>query len=325
MPFQYPLPREVARLLREQQGVVTVAQLLEAGLTQRVCERVTSGWIRLARGLYLAGSPSFEAATWAASLFCGPNSVIGSSAAAYLAGVLRDPPSEVVIWGRDQHRSIQIGRWRTRPRRGLRDGRGSPARLSIEEALLDLARDESLAGTMDAIARAFVRQYTTPARVLTALDRRERIRHSAQVRALCSAGKAGIESALEWLFDERVIVAHRLPAPQRQIRSEEGRIDCHFDAFRVIAELMASGITATGPRTCCATTPMPSASTRSLCATAGMRCCSSRASSPARSPRRCWVAAGPAAPPAVGSARGLNRLLLHRSRWNDKLLSVGAT
>lgn len=237
MPFQYPLPREVARLLREQQGVVTVAQLLEAGLTRRACERVTSGWIRLARGLYLAGSPSFEAATWAASLFCGPNSVIGSSAAAYLAGVLRDPPSEVVIWGRDQHRSIQIGRWRTRPRRGLRDGRGSPARLSIEEALLDLARDESLAGTMDAIARAFVRQYTTPARVLTALDRRERIRHSAQVRALCSAGKAGIESALEWLFDERVIVAHRLPAPQRQIRSEEGRIDCHFDAFRVIAEL----------------------------------------------------------------------------------------
>lgn len=191
MPFQYPLPREVARLLREQQGVVTVAQLLEAGLTRRVCERVTSGWIRLARGLYLAGSPSFEAATWAASLFCGPNSVIGSSAAAYLAGVLRDPPSEVVIWGRDQHRSIQIGRWRTRPRRGLRDGRGSPARLSIEEALLDLARDESLAGTMDAIARAFVRQYTTPARVLTALDRRERIRHSAQVRALCSAGRQG--------------------------------------------------------------------------------------------------------------------------------------
>lgn len=54
---------------------------------------------------------------------------------------------------------------------------------------------------------------------------------------MCTAGKTGIESALEWLFGETVIAAHRLPTPRRQVRSEEGRIDCHFDAFGVIIEL----------------------------------------------------------------------------------------
>ncbi|MDF1489887.1 hypothetical protein [Tessaracoccus caeni] len=202
-----------------------------------MCERVTSAWARVTPGLYLSTPPTFESAIWAASLYSGPNGVIGSSAAAYLAGALRDPPSEIVVWDHTRHQPIQVGRWATRYRRGARSGRGAPARLPVEQSLIDVARDSGLVDTMDAVSRALARRITTPERLLAELERHQRVRHSTHIRAMCSVGKAGIESALEWLFDESVIIAHQLPTPRRQAMSEEGRIDCHFDAFRVIAEL----------------------------------------------------------------------------------------
>ena len=237
MPSRQPLPPSVAQPLNHQHGVLTVAQLLDAGLTRRVCERVTADWDRLARGLYLARTPTFESAAWAASLYTGPNAVLGSSAAAYLNGVLRDPPSEIVVWDGGDHEPINVGAWRTRPRRGVRAGRGAPARLAVEQSLLDLTRDNSEIGTVDAVARALSRRLTTPERLLAALDDRTRTRHGARIRGLCSAGKAGIESALEWLFGEVVLAAHRLPTPERQVTSSEGRIDCRFSEFGVIVEL----------------------------------------------------------------------------------------
>ncbi|HMR48069.1 MAG TPA: hypothetical protein PKE40_04445 [Arachnia sp.] len=237
MTPRQPLPAWAHRLLVEQEGVITASQLLASGLTRRVCARVTSQWTRLAPGLYLTETPSFESATWAAVLHGGPCSVLGSTASLYLNAVLRDAPDEVVIWVPGGRRTIKVGKWLIRPRRGVRPSRGSPPRLPVEEGLLDLARDSSVVGTMDAIARGFARSLTTPERVVAALDAQGRVRYGAEIRQMCSASASGIESGLEWLFARDVIGAHRLPIPSRQARSDEGRMDCHFDGYRVIAEL----------------------------------------------------------------------------------------
>lgn len=231
------LPEATKRRLREQRGVVLVTQLLDDGLSREVCRRITAAWTRLAPGLYLAGAPSFEAAVWAGYLLAGSDGVVGSDAAAYLGGVLRDPPSEVLVWSPGRRKALSVGSWRVGFRRGLRSGRGSPPRLAIEDGLLDLARDNDQIGTLDAVARALTRRLTTTERVLAALAERQRVKHAGAMTELCVAAGAGIESGLEWLFQRDVVSAHRLPVPRRQEVTVEGRVDCLYDEWGVIVEL----------------------------------------------------------------------------------------
>lgn len=237
MSARQPLPADIGRLLDTQGGVVLVSQLLAAGLTRRVCQRVTSSWTRLASGLYLERVPGFESAAWAGVLQAGPAGVVGSAAAAHLAGVLRDPPDDVVVWSTHHRSPLVVGPWQVRFRRGLRNGRGSPLRLPVEAGLIDLARDVDEIGAIDAVARALARGLTTPARILDEVSSRQRVRHARAIRELCTASGGGIESGLEWLFQRDVLSAHGLPTPQRQVKTGVGRVDCRYDAFGLIVEL----------------------------------------------------------------------------------------
>ncbi len=232
-----PLPYATKRRLHDQHGAILTAQLLDDGLSRRVCRRIARSWTRVVRGIYLVGEPSFEAAVWAGVLHAGPAGVVGSDAAAYLAGILRDPPTDIVVWTPERRSPFAIGDWNVRFRRGLKSGRGTPPRLSVEDSLLDLARDNDEVGVIEALARALTRRLTTHERVLTALAGRVRVRHARIIRELCLASETGIESGLEWLFQRDVIAAHRLPAPRRQIADGEGRIDCLYNEWGVIVEL----------------------------------------------------------------------------------------
>ncbi|HMQ66851.1 MAG TPA: hypothetical protein PJ992_11205 [Arachnia sp.] len=237
MPPKRLLPETTRRRLRAQHGAVLVSQLLEDGLSRQVCRRLTTAWARIMPGLYLAGPPSFESAAWAGLLCAGPGAVVGADAAAYLSGVLCDPPAEIVVWSPRHRVPFTVGQWRVRFRRGVRVGRGSPPRLSVEDSLVDLARDHDEVGAIDAVARALSRRRTTPERVLSALAERQRVRHTDAITQLCTAAGTGIESGLEWLFHKDVLTAHGLPLPRRQAVSEEGRIDGFYDDWSVIVEL----------------------------------------------------------------------------------------
>lgn len=229
------LPPHVVRLIADQSGVVASSQLRAAGLSWRVIDRLRLDWERVSDGIYLTREPVWLSAAWAGLLRAGPEGVLGSRAAAFLHGMLRDEPRDVVVWGSHGRTPFPVGDWPLIPRRGSRQGRGELRRTSVDDTLLDLARDSDRHDLIGATTRALAQRLTTPERILAALDGRDRVRHSDLLRRLCADG--GIESVLEWVFLTDVVRAHRLPAPTRQVVLGEGRVDNVYEEFGVIVEL----------------------------------------------------------------------------------------
>jgi Transcriptional regulator, AbiEi antitoxin len=110
---------EIARFAAAQHGVVTTAQLKEAGLTSAaVSKRVKAGRLhRLHRGVYAVGAPASgrEAGWMAAVLACGPGAVLSHRSAAALWDLLRpiEGPIDVSVPsqnGRRRRPGIRIHR-----------------------------------------------------------------------------------------------------------------------------------------------------------------------------------------------------------------------
>ena len=130
LPAPHPDQR-IAVLARGQHGVVTRAQLLEAGLSSKmVRSRLESGrLVRLHQGTYLLGTLKGDlepprARIVAAVLACGPGAAASHRTAGRSWLILRTPGSvgrtaprlEVSVrWGRPRHRRIQIYRPRELP------------------------------------------------------------------------------------------------------------------------------------------------------------------------------------------------------------------
>src|SRR3954452_11694433 len=81
----------VAALAGRQHGVVSVAQLLEIGLTHRMIQcRVVRGWLhRIHHGVYAVGHTKVSREGWwmAATLACGDGAVLSHRSAAAHLGV----------------------------------------------------------------------------------------------------------------------------------------------------------------------------------------------------------------------------------------------
>src|SRR5437868_14864819 len=97
-----PPERGIARIASRQHGVITIRQLLAAGLTrQAVTRRVRRGTLhREFRGVYRVGhrAPSIEARYLAAVLACCDGAVLSGLPAAYCYGLIKrssPPPPEV--------------------------------------------------------------------------------------------------------------------------------------------------------------------------------------------------------------------------------------
>lgn len=113
---------------------------------------------------------------------------------------------------------------------------GSPPRTTLPVTLVDLAARVGEDAAVAATARALAQRRTTPDRVLRELTSRQRTRHSAVLKELCSQAGKGTESALEWRFNQ-VLIRHGLPAPERQVVAEGTRIDALFRHHRLMIEL----------------------------------------------------------------------------------------
>lgn len=114
-----PLDSRIAEVARNQHGIVTTGQLVEAGLTNAaISKRVRRGRLhRLHHGVYAVGHDGLsEQARWmAAVLACGPGAALSHGAAAVHWGLLRalDGPVDVTIPnhnGRRRRRGIRIHR-----------------------------------------------------------------------------------------------------------------------------------------------------------------------------------------------------------------------
>lgn len=228
---------DVARLLAAQSGVVSTRQLLTLGYSRGQVARMARRWHSPAQGIHLAGEVTWLTAVWAGLLAGGDDAAVGGLAAGHLLGFVATQPKHIEVWARHRRKDFRVGALLVTFRQGVRASRGEPRRSNVEDTVLDIAATGSELDAVAACTRSLADRYTTATRLLEALRARSRQRHRGVLESLCSQTMHGVESALEWLFETRVLQPHSLPAPQRQEARTAGRVDGAYEAWRCIVEL----------------------------------------------------------------------------------------
>ncbi|MEW2478427.1 type IV toxin-antitoxin system AbiEi family antitoxin domain-containing protein [Mycobacterium sp. NPDC049093] len=211
---------DIEDVLRQQSGVISRRQALDAGLQQHDIRRLLrrNEWARVHDGVYVdhTGPLSWLQRAWAAVLYAAPaalcleSALTGEGAVIHVAvsrdrGVLAEPPGvrihhlthlqERVLW--------HVG----------------PPRLRFEEAALDVAcQAVSEFDAIAVLADACQSRRTTARRLLRALDARRRVRRRRWLRAVIVDIAEGSCSVLEHRYLNRVERAHGLPRAARQKR-----------------------------------------------------------------------------------------------------------
>jgi predicted transcriptional regulator of viral defense system len=220
----------IANLSALQHGLVAVAQLHDAGLTEKqVRARTMAGRLhRIHQGVYAVGHAGLtrDGRYMAAVLAGGPGAALCSwSAGAYL-GISRDDPHRV---------HVAVPR-RLHNRRGLRFHhhphppalttvrRGIPI-LASAHALVDLAGVMTPNQLQRAVHEAEVQRLCRPAQIRVALDHRPRARGRAALRRILDLAEGRslpTRSELEdhWL---RFLSRHGLPMPLTSVKVDTPR------------------------------------------------------------------------------------------------------
>jgi hypothetical protein len=117
--------------------------------------------------------------------------------------------------------------------------RGSPPRVCVEDAILDLADDSAvdLAQIITWAGNAVQLRRTTPAQLRRALDRRPRIRRRRLLGELFDEVAAGARSPLERRYLNDVERAHGLPSGIRQAGQAGTEVDVWYRDFGLLVEL----------------------------------------------------------------------------------------
>ncbi|MBI4939238.1 MAG: hypothetical protein HY830_00645 [Actinobacteria bacterium] len=210
------------RFAAEQAGVVSREQLLAAGCTVGQVGALLDArrWTGLHLGVYAVFTGPVPAMTraWAAVLLAGPGAALGGTAALWLWGVLDGPKRWTVCipWERRVRAPAGVVVVRRRRLHEVVHPVGSPPRVRLEEALLDVVRSTGRPGeVVDLVIRATATRRTTPARIRAALARRPRMRHRALLVEMLGEVAEGVQSALESRYRRSVERAHGLPRAER--------------------------------------------------------------------------------------------------------------
>lgn len=176
---------EVARLLGEQDGVVSRRQVLATGTTQTALARLLRRGELVVRhpGVYLDhnGPPTWQQRAWAAVLYAEPAALCLDSALRAAEGPGRRASDDDVVHvavGRDR-KVVEVPGVRVHRTTDLDDRvqwHLGPPRLRYDDAVLDVAagaRDDLAA--IAVLADACGARRTTAARLLTRLDQRSRV------------------------------------------------------------------------------------------------------------------------------------------------------
>ncbi len=216
---------------RHQAGVVSRRQVLAAGLDDVLIERMIRRrvWARVFEGVYVdhTGTLTWEQRAWAGVLLHEP-AALGAGSALRAFGVALDAPDgpiEITVAATrrvDDPPGVHTSRCRDFERTIL--PQLSPPRMRIEPAtLLVAARARSEDAAVAVLGDVCQQRRTTPARLLTALDTRPRLRRRALLRSVLADVATGSYSALERRYLVDVERAHGIPTGQRQRRVTAGR------------------------------------------------------------------------------------------------------
>lgn len=232
-----PIPTTLLAVATFQSGVISRAQALEYGVGRHAISRLLRDgqWHSVVDGVYSRSpSPDWTALAWTGLLLAGDGGALGAHAAMHLHGV-GEPPDIIKVWsGRRRLRNRDPWRFRE----GTRAARGSPSRVSLEDATLEVCAETGLDGVVAALAMAVTSRRTTVARLRSRALMLPNLRHRKLVlESLCDVSE-GAESPLERRYLHEVERAHGLPVGLRQISISRGTIaDVAYVEHRVLVEL----------------------------------------------------------------------------------------
>jgi predicted transcriptional regulator of viral defense system len=249
-PQNRTVEERIAAIASRAHGVVTRAELREAGLTTaEIKSRIASRYlIRVHRGVFRVGhqSPSLEAGYMAAVKACGEGSLLFGRAAAHLLGLLKRPPSlpEVLTVTQRRPRGVTTHRARRtdviagEARTRLTDAtrwRRIPV-TTVPRTLVDLAAVLDEDELARAVHQADVRHHTTPVHVEKVLLRRHNWPGASQLRRVIWGEVPVTLSKLESSFIAAVRRAG-LPLPESNRRVDGRYVDCRWPKHSLTVEL----------------------------------------------------------------------------------------
>jgi very-short-patch-repair endonuclease len=209
-------------LAARQHGVVTTAQLLDAGVGRRaIARRVERGWlVPLHRGVFQVGpTPSLWGLEMAAVLACGPHAALSHQSAA-------------AVWSfgkRDRHVHVTVGGQARRSRPGLRVHRS---------ASLDAAVHNGLPVTRPADTLRDLRRTLTSGEY-------ERAAEQAEMLGLVIPDTASLDEGFTRSEAERRLKAlcrkAQLPAPKTNARVAGFEVDAYWPAHDLVVEVDGYG------------------------------------------------------------------------------------
>jgi very-short-patch-repair endonuclease len=233
--------QELDRIASSGHGVVTRAELLNAGVTRReIAARLKrGGLIRVHRGVYRVGhrAPSAEATYLAAVLAAGEGALLSGRAAAHLLGLVKGapPPPEVIARTQRRIEGVRTRRARSLNARDATTWRGIPV-TTVARTLVDIAPDLPLDALARACHEAGVRHGTTPRMVEAVLARRPSSPGAKELRRVIHGDIHVTLSKLEAHFLELLRNAG-LPLPVTNRPAGTRRVDCRWPEHRLTVEL----------------------------------------------------------------------------------------
>lgn len=183
--------REIARIGRRQDNVITGEQALAAGLGRgALAHRVKTGAMqRLHTGVYLLGPapPTPLGKARAAAFAVGADAVVSHRSAASLFGLLPENGGDIdiTVAGRNPGRRPGVRRHRvaTLPRQDVTNVNGIKV-TSIARTICDLAATESARDTEHAFQEALYRDKAVDRAIAAVLEREPRRRGAPVIRSL---------------------------------------------------------------------------------------------------------------------------------------------
>jgi hypothetical protein len=233
--------QKMARIAGRQYGVVTRAQLLDAGLSpKQIDRRLESGALLVEfPGVYRVGhrAPSVEARYTAAVLAGGEGARLCGHAAGHLLGLLKGAAPTPEIEAPRKRRIEGIVTHRTRSAHPLdaTTWHGIPV-TTVPRTLVDLAATLSLDDLVRACHEAEVKHHVTPAQVERVLARRPSTKGAKKLRAALHGDMPVTLSALEKRF-LGLLREHGLPLPETNRPAGSHRVDCRWPDHALTVEL----------------------------------------------------------------------------------------
>ncbi|MGW4096356.1 type IV toxin-antitoxin system AbiEi family antitoxin domain-containing protein [Mycobacterium sp. NPDC004974] len=223
---------DVDDVLRQQDGVISRRQALDAGLQEHEIRRLLrrNQWARVHVGVYVdhTGPLTWSQRAWAAVLYAAPaalcfDSALGADALPIHVAVAQQRAMLAEPAGVRIHHLANLQArvlWNV-----------SPPRMRYDEAALDVAcRAASELNAIAVLANACQSRRTTAHRLLRVLDSRARVRRRRWLRAVLIDIADGTCSVLEHGYLVRVERAHGLPKAKRQKRAASSIGVCYRDA-----------------------------------------------------------------------------------------------